>query len=306
VRTRKASRDDSAISPPLRGPIPQLLMSPRIGDIGLIPALPILVLLAFVVLAVGAPLIAPYSPIREHLTDSMLAPAFAPGGVRRHLLGTDLFGRDVLSRLIYGARISLSVSALALLIGTAVGTPVGLIAGFVGGWVDTVLMRVVDVMLSFPLILAALALAVALGPSFSNVVIVIGLLIWPRFARQIRGEAMVLKDREFVQYARAIAVPSWVIMLRHVLPNVMPSLLVLSTLQIGHVILLEASLSFLGAGVPPPQPSWGVMVSEGSGLVRTGWWIALFPGLAILLTVLSFNTLGDWLRDHLDPSLKER
>lgn len=306
MHSHKPGLDDSKVSPQLKRWMPQLLMTPRIADISLIPALPILVLLAFVVLAIAAPLVAPYNPVRERLTDSMLAPAFAPGGVGSHLLGTDLYGRDVLSRLIYGARISLSVSALALLIGTAVGTPVGLIAGFVGGWIDTVLMRIVDVMLSFPLILAALALAVALGPSFSNVVIVIGLLIWPRFARQIRGEAMVLKDREFVQYARAIAVPSWVIMLRHVLPNVMPTLLVLSTLQIGHVILLEASLSFLGAGVPPPQPSWGVMVSEGSGLVRTGWWIALFPGLAIVITVLSFNTVGDWLRDRLDPSLKER
>ncbi len=231
----------------------------------------------------------------------MLPPAWVAGGDHHYVLGTDQYGRDILSRLLFGARISLGVSALALLIGTAVGTPIGLVAGFVGGWLDAILMRLVDVLLSLPVILAALALAVALGPSFTNVVLVIGLLIWPRFARQVRGEASVLVHRDYVRYAKVIGVPSWLILLRHVLPNLLPTLLVISTLQIGHVILLEASLSFLGAGIPPPNPSWGVMVSEGTGLVATGWWISLFPGIAIVLTVLMFNSLGDWLRDHLDP-----
>ncbi|MGH7862154.1 MAG: ABC transporter permease, partial [Candidatus Dormibacteraceae bacterium] len=231
--------------------------------------------------------------------------AWEHAGNHGYLLGTDAFGCDVLSRLIYGARISLGVSALALLIGVGVGTPIGLWAGFVGGWVDALLMRLVDVMLSIPLILAALALAVAVGPSFTNVVLVIGLLIWPRFARQVRAETIVLMRSEYVTYARAIGVRSWVILGRHVLPNLGPTLLVLATLQVGHVILLEASLSFLGAGVPPPQASWGGMVSDGAGLVATGWWIALFPGLAIVTTVLMFNTLGDGLRDYLDPAMKE-
>lgn len=270
----------------------------------LMPALPIGVLLLFTVLAVAAPLVAPHSPTREQLSASLMPPAWIPGGSRDYLLGTDVFGRDILSRLIFGARISLSVAALALLLGGSVGTAVGLIAGFAGGWVDAVLMRFVDVILSLPTIVVAIALAVAIGPSFSNVVVVIGLLLWPRIARQIRGETLVLKRLEFVQYARAVGVPGWLVLLRHVLPNVAPTLLVISTIQVGHVILLEASLSFLGAGVPAPQPSWGVMVSDGRALVSTGWWISLFPGLAIVLTVFMFNILGDWLRDHLDPTLR--
>jgi peptide/nickel transport system permease protein len=288
---------------PIRRPLFRIPSS--LGRLAVAPGVPLLVLSILTLVALAAPLIAPNNPIREQLIDSLLPPAWLSGGTKAHLLGTDVFGRDILSRLIYGARISLGVAALAILMSATLGTVAGVVAGFAGSWLDAVIMRIVDVLLSLPLVLVALALGAALGPSFTNVVIVIGLLIWPRIARQIRGKTLVLKRRDFVQYARVVGVPPWAIIVRHILPNVAPTLLVMATLQIGTVILLEASLSFLGAGVQPPQPSWGVMVSDGRALIATGWWIALFPGLAIAVTVLMFNTLGDWLRDHLDPSLKE-
>jgi peptide/nickel transport system permease protein len=276
----------------------------RIPKIKLVPGVPIVVLGIMLAAAVFAPLIAPYSPTSQDLLVSVHPPAWAHGGSTAHLLGTDVFGRDVASRLVYGARISLGVALFALLIGVTVGTAVGVTAGWLGGWIEASLMRFVDLVLSLPLILIALALSVALGPSFKNVIIVIGLLIWPRIARQMRAEVLALKQQEFVKYARAIGVPGWRNVARHILPNLLPTLLVMTTLEIGQVVLLEASLSYLGAGIPPPQASWGGMISDGQALIATGWWIALFPGIAIMITVLSFNSLGDWLRDHLDPRLK--
>ena len=282
----------------LFGRAPLMIATPGVQMVPLF-AMGVIGVLVFVALA--APLLTPYSPVRADLVNSLLPPAWSPGGSPAHLLGTDSFGRDVLSRLMYGARISLAVSLIALVIGTTIGSAVGLTAGFVGGRLDAGLMRIVDVMLSFPLIIIALALAVAIGPSFTNVAVVIGLLVWPRIARQIRGDTLAIRQQEFIRYAVAVGIPGWVIVLRHVLPNVTPTLLVLATLEVGHVILVEASLSFLGAGMPPPEPSWGVSVSDGRGLIATGWWIALFPGLAIVVTVLAVNLLGDWLRDRLDP-----
>ena len=222
-----------------------------------------------------------------------------------HLLGTDAFGRDTFSRLIYGARISLVVSLLAVFFAGSVGTAVGLIAGYFGGWVDVLLMRVVDVGLSIPLILMAIILVSVLGPSITNVILVILLLLWPRYARQIRAETLSIKQQPFVDLARVAGCSPIRIMWVHIFPNVIPSLLVLATLQVGWVIIMESSLSFLGVGIPPPQPAWGVMVADGRGLIATAWWISLWPGLAILLTVLSFNLLGDWLRDRLDPKLRQ-
>ena len=271
----------------------------------LMPMLPLLVLGVIFFAAVAAPIITPFDPIKNNLADSMFPPWWVQGGSFEHLLGTDQFGRDIFARLLYGARVSLGVSVLSLFIAMVIGTSVGLIAGYVGGAIGAFMMRIVDMVLSLPLILVALTLAVALGPSFTNLVLVIGLLIWPRIARLIRGETLVLKEQEFVRYARAIGVSSWVILIRHVLPNVFPTLLVAVTLEIGHVILLEAGLSFLGAGIPPPSASWGVMISDGRALIATGWWIALFPGLAIVATSMTSNMLGDWLRDHYDPKLRE-
>jgi peptide/nickel transport system permease protein len=257
-----------------------------------------------VTIAIAAPLLTPYSPVQADLRNYLEPPAWA-GGTIAHPIGTDTFGRDVLSRLLFGARVSLSVALFSLLIATTMGALVGLTAGYLGGAIDSVLMRFVDMVLALPTVLMALAIAIALGPSYTNMILIIGFMIWPRTARLLRAETMLLKQQEFARYARAVGVPGWLIVLRHVLPNVMPTLLVAVTLEVGHVILLEATLSFLGAGIPPPQPSWGVMVADGRALIGTGWWIALFPGLAIMVTVMSCNLLGDWLRDHFDPKFRE-
>lgn len=283
--------------------------APRVGSegrsrVGIVPWLPGGILLAIILVAIAAPVLTPYSPVRNDLLHTSLPPAWLPRGGVEHLLGTDGFGRDVLTRLLYGARVSLSVAFLSMLIALTIGTTIGLTAGYLGGAVDTILMRFVDVTLSLPLILVALAVAVALGPSFTNLILVIGLMIWPRIARLIRGEVLVLNEQEYIRYARAIAIPGWLIVLRHALPNVLPTLLVLVTLEIGHVILIEATLSFLGAGMPPPEASWGTMISEGRAVLATAWWIALFAGLAAMCTVLAANMLGDWLRDYLDPRTK--
>lgn len=273
---------------------------------GLMPALPIAGLILFALAGIAAPLLTPFDPVRNDLRSALLPPVWLPAGDPSHLLGTDGFGRDIVSRLLHGARISMLVAATAIAITVAIGTTVGIAAGYLGGWVDSLLMRIVDVALTLPMILVALVLSIAVGPSFTNLILVIGLLLWPRLARLIRGETLLLKQQDYVRYAEAIGIPPWRIALRHVIPNVLPTVFVLATLEIGHVILLEASLSFLGAGIPQPQASWGAMIENGRALVATGWWVALFPGLAIMFVVLSSNALGDWLRDHLDPRTRLR
>jgi peptide/nickel transport system permease protein len=267
----------------------------------LTPALPILVLILLIVAAVFAPLLTFHDPLTQNILESQLPPFWVSGGSTNHILGTDAIGRDLWARLIYGARTSLVVVIFALLIAVFLGTTVGLCAGYFGRSVDAVLMRLVDIVNSVPAILVAMAVAIAIGPSLRNVVMILGALIWPNIARLIRAEAMALKHNDFVRYAKAIAVPRWVILLRHLLPNVLPTLLVATTLETAHVILLEAALSFLGAGVPPPQPSWGATIEEGRALIATGWWISMFPGIAIVAVVLSLNSVGDWLRDRTDP-----
>jgi peptide/nickel transport system permease protein len=243
-------------------------------------------------------------PLQQDLTARLLPPAWIDGGSTDHLLGTDSYGRDLLSRLVYGARVSLGVAALAIALGTILGATIGIIAGYYGGWLDAVLMRAVDLMLSLPALLVGIAAAIALGPSMRSVVLIITVLIFPRIARQIRGDALAVRHQDFVQYSRVAGLGDAWNMVRHILPNVTPTLLVMITLEVGHVVLLEATLSFLGAGVPPPAPSWGTMVSDGRALISTGWWISLFPGILMVVTVLALNTLGDWLRDYLDPRLK--
>lgn len=265
------------------------------------PAVPLTILGLLILVAVAAPFLTSYDPLKQNLSIVLQPPAWAGGGSLDHILGTDTFGRDVLARMLYGARTSLLVVGFSLSIAVTVGAAVGLLAGYVGGWVDSALMRLVDIMLALPAILIALAVAIAVGPSLRNVVLILGFLIWPNIARLIRGETMVLKHNDFVKYAKAIAVPRWVILARHMFPNILPTLLVATTLETAHIILLEASLSFLGAGVPPPTPSWGAMIDEGRALIATGWWLALLPGLAIVVTVVTFNALGDWTRDHADP-----
>jgi peptide/nickel transport system permease protein len=197
------------------------------------------------------------------------------------------------------------VSVLGILLTGTVGAFIGLLAGFVGEWVDTICMRLVDISLSLPGILMAVLLSVVFKPSFTNVVIVVIFLLWPSYARLVRGETLSLKQQEFVALARVAGCSSLTIMFRHILPNLAPSILVLGTLQVGFVIVLEASLSFIGVGIPPPTPSWGVMVADGRGLIEQAWWISILPGLAILVTVISLNILGDWVRDRLDPKLRQ-
>lgn len=269
----------------------------------LIPWVPGLILLALCAIAVLAPLIAPYPPLQGSLGDKLLPPAWLAGGAWSHPLGTDLLGRDILSRLFYGARTSLGVAAVAVLVSGTIGTSVGLISGYFGGALDAFLMRLTDVALSLPLILVAIVLVAALGTSFTNVVLVIVLLLWPRYARQIRGETLALRERDFVALARIANCSHFRIIRRHILPNVFPTLLVLATLQSGYVVLLESTLSFLGAGIPPSTPAWGLMISEGRTVMESAWWVVMWPGLAILALVLSGNLLGDWLRDRLDPTL---
>jgi peptide/nickel transport system permease protein len=264
------------------------------------------VILAVLVLtAIGAPYLAPHSPTEGDIIKKSIPPVWMEQGDPEHWLGTDRFGRDVLSRIIWGSRISLVVSLVAIGVAGTLGTLLGLVSGYRGGVTDALLMRLTDIGLSLPTILIAVVMVAVSEPSFRNVILVVALLLWPRFARQIRGETLAVKEQDFVALAVVAGRSSAWIISRHIFPNVVPTLLVISTLQVGYVILLEGTLSFLGVGVPPPNPAWGLMIAEGRGFLATAWWMSLFPGLAMLLTVLAVNLLGDWLRDHLDPKLRQ-
>jgi peptide/nickel transport system permease protein len=269
------------------------------------PLVPLAIVAALLACAVLAPLLSPHSPLEGSLGERLAPPVGMEGAKPGHLLGTDRHGRDTLSRLLHGARISLAVSVVGIALTGALGSFIGLLAGFLGGWVDTLLMRLVDISLSLPGILIAVLLSVVFEPSFTNVIIVIVFLLWPSYARLVRGETLGLKHQEFVALARIAGCSSLTIMFRHIVPNLIPSILVLATLHVGYVIVLEAALSFLGVGIPPPTPSWGVMVADGRGLIEQAWWISILPGIAILVTVLSLNILGDWVRDRLDPKLRQ-
>ncbi len=227
------------------------------------------------------------------------------GASPAHLLGTDRLGRNLLSRMVIGARNSLSVALMAILFAAAVGTTLGLISGYVGSWVDMVIMRFVDIMLSIPAILVALIFVVTIGASFWMVVSILALLLWAQFARLVRGEVLSWKERDFIALAKIAGASTPRIIVSHVLPNIFNSVVVLATLQVGWAIVIESALSFLGAGIPPPEPTWGNLVAEGRDVLDSAWWISVFPGLAIMLVVLSFNLFGDWLRDILDPKLRQ-
>lgn len=243
------------------------------------------------------------TPGEVNLGDRMTL-VLKPGGSWTYLLGTDKQGRDILSRIIHGSRVSLLVASLAIFLGGGLGTVLGLLAAYRGGAIDTIIMRIVDIKLAFPSILLALVLVAAFKPSLMTVVVVIAVLLWARFARIVRGEALSIKHQDFINRARVAGSSDFRIMAHHIFPNLVNTVVVMATLEVGHVIILESTLSFLGAGIPRPTPAWGVMVSDGRELISSAWWIFLFPTLAIVMTVLSMNLLGDWLRDKLDPKLR--
>lgn len=268
--------------------------------IPLVPLIAIGVIVVLALMAFAADILAPYSPTETALTLRLLPP-LSPG----HLLGTDGLGRDILSRVIHGSRVSLSVMAVSIFVGGGVGTALGILSGYRGGWTDALIMRMGDIMLGFPLMIFAILFAAVYGSSFTSVVVILALGMWARFARIARGETLSLKEKEFVAAARVAGAPTVQVILRHIVPHLANSLMTIASLQAAWAVIVEASLSFFGVGVPPPSPSWGGMVSDGREFVTSAWWVAFFPGVAIALLVLSLNLLGDWLRDHLDPSLRQ-
>jgi len=261
----------------------------------------------FVVIALAAAIFAPYlsphDPYKQNVTMRLKPPAWTEGGSSKFFLGTDQLGRCVLSRLIYGARISLIVAAVAVLIAAVLGVALGLIAGFFGGWVDQGIMGVTNFFLSFPYILLAIAIMGVIGPGFSTLILVLGLTSWPVYTRIIRSEVLSVKELEFVDAARALGVREDRILIRHILPNVMNSVMVTASLETARMIINEAFFSFLGLGVQPPIPSWGNMLNDGKAYIFVTWWLVTFPGVAIFLTTLGTNLIGDWLRDLFDPHM---
>ena len=260
---------------------------------------------ALVVLtAVLAPVVSPFDPLEQDIAQRLMAPGWVDAQGRVHLLGTDHLGRDILARVIYGSRIALMVGLSAVLISGILGMGIGLIAGYFGGRVDDFFMRLADIQLAFPFILLAIAVIGVLGPSLGNIIVVIGVSSWVVYARVVRGEVLSIREREFVHAAIALGSQDGRVLLRHVLPNAFTPWLVVATLDMARVIVTESALSFLGLGVQPPTPTWGGMLADGRVYLSTAWWLATFPGLAILITVLGINLFGDGLRDTLDPRLK--
>ncbi len=290
------SLESAAIKPVKASLLPKVLAGLKGA-----PYIPLFIIVVFVLCAILANLITTQDAYSVQLPNRLIPPFWLEGGSLNHLLGTDPLGRDILTRIIFGARVSVIIAITALTIGGGFGTLVGLTAGFYGGKIDTILMRFADITLAFPLILFAILLVMVLGPSMINVIIAISLVLWARYARVIRGEVLGLMQRDFIARAKVSGASDWRIMMRHLLPNVMPTLIVLLTLQVGWVIIVEASLSFLGAGIPPPTPAWGSMLADGREYVSTAWWVTTAPGVAIMLVVLAFNLAGDWLRERLDP-----
>src|SRR6201981_1658097 len=293
---RPAATDISAIS----GPLSWL----RVG--GSWPVLPLVILIPFIFVAMFANVIAPYDPTEPIPGAKIFEPPFwSQGGSWHTLLGTDYQSRDVLSRLIFGARVSLLVGVMGTIVAGSIGTTLGMLAGYLGGWVDQVIMLLTDAWLALPALVFAIFLATMLGPSMWNIVMILGAVYWTRYARVIRGEVLSLREREFVKLAEIAGGSRTRVIFRHILPNVLNSTMVLASLTIGVVIIAEASLSFLGVGVPPPEPAWGSMLADGRSMLMVGdWWLTIFPGLGILLVVLATQLLGDWLRVRLDPQLR--
>lgn len=267
------------------------------------PILPVFILSVLIIVGIGAPWIAPNDPIDQSLPHRNAQPLYRDGSP--YILGGDHVGRDVLSRVIHGARVSLAVMAVALSAGLLIGTALGLVAGYAGGIIDETITRIVDIWLGFPFLLLALVVAIVIGASFTIVMILMVLLAWSSFVRNVRADVLVLKESDFVALARISGASTQRIIIKHILPGTIGTVTVIASLSVGNLILSEATLSFLGAGIPAPTPSWGNMVAEGRDYLQTAWWTSVFPGVALFLTVMSLNFLGDWLRDRLDPRLRQ-
>ncbi len=283
--------------------MPNSLASRRHNEFARIPVVALGMLMAVVLISIIPEWISPSSPTAISIAQR-LKPPMGFGGTFDHILGTDQLGRDILARLIFGAQVSIAVGFLSVLGAGLIGLILGLVSGFFRGAADAIIMRLAEIMLSIPAMLLALALIASLGPSLRNLIIVLIALNWARYARLVRGEVLRLRERGFVQLARVAGSGPIRILWTHIFPNVLNPTLVLASLDLGRIIILEASMSFLGVGVPPPTPSWGLMMSDGRGYITTAWWLTLFPGLFILLTCLAMNRIGDWMRDRLDPRLR--
>jgi peptide/nickel transport system permease protein len=270
-----------------------------------IPWTPVAILVLFLICGIFGNLITPHDPMKTNLGAAKTPPFWQKGGSTKYLLGTDAFGRDILSRIIKGAGISLQVGFAVVVFAGVLGAVIALLSGYLGGWVDAVLMRITDMFLSMPYLMIAIALAAVLGPSKNNIILIMAILGWAGYARVLRGEVLRIKGADFIKLAIVARAGNVRIMLRHIFPNIVNTLVVLATLQLGIVIIMESSLSFLGLGVPPPEPAWGSMVADGRVLIFTGWWVSTWPGIAILLVVLSCNLLGDWLRVRMDPKFRQ-
>jgi ABC-type dipeptide/oligopeptide/nickel transport system permease subunit len=264
-----------------------------------------IVVLVFVLLAVLAPWIAPHDPYETDLLRRLQSPAWMEGGEWSYFLGCDALGRDILSRIVYGSQVSITIGLAVVLIATAVGTVLGLAAGYMRGWVDIAISRVVDILLDFPYLIFAIALMAMMGPGLQNIILALVYKEWVVPARVVRGEVLAAREMEYVEAARAIGAPRLHIMFREILPNILSPVIVVSTIRMAHVIILEASLSFLGIGVQPPTASWGSMVADGRGFILDAWWVSTFPGIAILVLVLSINVASQGLRDAFDPKFSD-
>jgi len=291
-----ASAPAEAGAPAARGGRARRTRALALGGMGFV--------LLVAVVAAAAPLIAPHDPVRQSLRARLAAPTLSGADGKAHPLGTDHLGRDVLSRVIFGARVSLIVGFAAVVVGGIVGAALGLLAGFRRGWTDTAIMTLADAQLAFPFILLAIGIIAVLGPSFPTLILVVGLSGWVSYARIIRAQVLVLRSREFVDAIHGLGGSVARIVARHILPNVVSSLVVVATLELARAIVLEATLSFLGLGIQPPTPSWGGMVYEGREYLDSAWWISTSPGLILMTTSLVVSRTGDWLRDLLDPTLR--
>lgn len=273
----------------------RLLFKSPVGTVGFVTLL--LVILA----SVFAGQLSPYDPAKQNLLDKLMPPAWCEGGSASHLLGTDSLGRDVLTRCLYGARISLVVGVCSVAVAGVIGTVLGLLSGYYGGWIDSLIMRIADAFHAIPRILLAMVVLFVMGPSVFTLIMVIGVTNWVTYARMIRSEVLTIKEKEYIKASRTIGVTDREIILRHVLPNVAAQFIVVSTISVASSIIIEATMSFLGLGIQPPTVSWGVMLADGRNYLATNWWVCTFPGVAITVTVMGIMFLGNWLRDVLDP-----